>query len=70
MRQTSRLTGKSYYPEDSCIILNVAQVAAYMNNGADLLDVYVGKGKKLCFVFPRDEFTRNLFDKWNKHELN
>jgi hypothetical protein len=70
MRQTSRLTGKSYYPEDSCIILNVAQVAAYMDNGAELLDVYVGKGKKLCFVFPRDDFTRGLFDKWNKHELN
>ena len=69
MRQISKLTGKSYYPEDTCIILNVAQVAAYIDNGADLLDVYVGKGKKLCFVFPKNDFTRELFSKWNKHEL-
>ena len=69
MRQISKLTGKSYYPEDSCIILNVVQVAAYMDNGAELIDVYVGKGKKLCFVFPKDEFTKSLFRKWVNHEL-
>lgn len=69
MRITSKLTGETYYPENSCIILNVAQVAAYIDNGAPLLDVYVGKGKKLCFVFPRNDLTKNLFDKWVKHEL-
>ena len=69
MRQTSNVTGKSYLPENSCIILNVAQVAAYLDNGAPLLDIYVGRDKKLCFVFPKDEFTKSLFDKWVKHEL-
>lgn len=69
MRQTSNVTGKSYLPENSCIILNVAQVAAYLDNGAPLLDIYVGRDRKLCFVFPKDEFTKSLFDKWVKHEL-
>ena len=69
MRQKSKVTGESYYPEESCIILNVAQVVAYLEHGARLLDIYVGKGKKLCFVFPRDEYTKDLFDKWSKYEL-
>lgn len=69
MRQISKVTGHSYYPEDTWIILNVAQVASYLDNGAQLLDVYVGHNKKLCFVFPKDELTKQLFDKWVKHEL-
>lgn len=69
MRQISHVTGKSYYPEDVCVILNVAQVAAYMDNGAQLLDVFVGRDKKLCFVFQKNAFTKNLFDKWVNHEL-
>ena len=69
MRQTSRITGESYLPENTVIILNVAQVVAYLDNGAQLLDIYVGRGKKLCFVFPKDDFTRELFDKWTKYEL-
>ena len=69
MRQISKLTGKSYYPEDTCIILNVAQVTAYLKNGAPLLDIYLGRNDKLCFVFPKDDLTKALFDKWVKHEL-
>lgn len=69
MRQMSKITGKSYVPEDTCIIVNPVQVAAYLENNAPLLDVYVGRDRKLCFVFPRDENTRSLFDKWVKHEL-
>lgn len=69
MRQVSKITGRSYHPEDTCIILNVAQVAAYLENDAPLLDVYVGRNRKLCFVFPKDETTKNLFDKWVRHEL-
>ena len=69
MRQISKVTGKSYMPENTVNILNVAQVAAYMRNGAPLLDIYVGRNDKLCFVFPKDENTKALFDKWVKHEL-
>ena len=69
MRQTSITTGKSYITEDTCIILNVAQVAAYLENGAPLLDIYVGRDRKLCFIFPKNEQTRELFDKWVRHEL-
>lgn len=69
MRQISKITGKSYIPEDTCIILNVAQVAAYLDNGAPLLDLYVGRNRKLCFVFPKNEQTKELFDRWVKHTL-
>ena len=69
MRITSTITGKTYTPEDTCIILNVPQVAAYLDNGAPLLDVYVGRERKLCFVFPKNDFTKQLFDQWVKHEL-
>ena len=69
MRTVSKITGKTYYPEDTCIILNAVQVTAYMENGAPLLDVFVGRNRKLCFVFPKNEMTKDLFDKWVKHEL-
>ena len=69
MRQISRITGKSYMPEESYIILNVAQAAAYLDNGAELLDIYVGRDRKLCFVFPKDSKTKELFNKWVKYQL-
>ena len=69
MRQTSNITGKSYIPEDTCIILNVVQVAAYMENGVLPLDIYVGRDRKLCFIFPKDKQTKELFEKWRNHEL-
>lgn len=69
MKQISRINGKPYIPENTCIIVNPVQVAAYLENGASLLDVYVGRERKLCFVFPKDDFTKSLFDKWVKHEL-
>ena len=69
MRQTSKLTGESYFPEETCIIVNPTQAAAYLENGAPLLDVYVGRERKICFIFPKNENTKKLFDKWVRHEL-
>ena len=42
----SSFTGKSYDPDKSCRILNMAQLAFYMENGVDLLDLYVSKDYK------------------------
>ena len=69
MRQISRITGKQYNPENACIILNVAQVAAYLDNGAELLDIFVGRDRKLCFVFPKNDVTKELHDKWINYQL-
>ena len=69
MRIISKITGKTYFPENTCNILNVTQVVAYLKNGAELLDIYVGRDDKLCFVFPKNELTKKLFDKWVKREL-
>ncbi len=69
MRQTSKLTGESYFPEETIIIVNPTQAAAYLENDAPLLDVYVGRERKICFIFPKNDLTKRLFDKWVKREL-
>lgn len=69
MRMVSKITGKSYYPEDTCVILNVKQCCAYMENEYYPIDVYVGRDNKLCFVFEKTEYGKELFDKWVRHEL-
>lgn len=67
----SNLTGQ-YYDLYKCVrIVNIQQVSAYLDNDADLLDVYVGRnnGKRiLVFLFDRDS-TKDLYDKWCKREL-
>lgn len=69
MRMISSVTGKTYCPEDTCVILNTKQVAAYIENGYYPVDVYTGKDRMLCFAFLKTEYGRELFDKWVKHEL-
>lgn len=69
MRKISKVTGKSYHPEDTCVILNVAQCAAYMDNGYYPVDIFTGRDRKLCFVFMKTEYGKELFDKWVRHEL-
>lgn len=42
----SNFTGKSYDPSKSCRILNMQQLAFYMDNSVELLDLYVSKDYK------------------------
>lgn len=70
----SKVTGKSYEPSKVVRILNVAQTAAYLNNGAELLDVYpsinyTSEKPLLVFVFDREK-SSGLYDLWCKRELN
>ena len=46
------------------------QAQLYMRNGAELLDIlyYNTKNDALVFVFSKSE-TRELYEKWNAHEL-
>ena len=48
----------------------MGQVQIYLKNGAELIDVLYTNTKNdaLVFVFGRDE-TRDLYEKWNRHEL-
>ena len=46
------------------------QSQLYMRNGAQLLDILYDNTRNdaLVFVFSRSE-TRELYEKWNNHEL-
>jgi hypothetical protein len=53
-------------------ISNVRQAMLYMRNGAKLLDVLYcnTKNDSLVFVFERNALAKELYEKWNNHELN
>lgn len=71
MKTTSRITGKQYFPgNDTVYLTNIRQAQLYMRNGAQLLDILYDNTKNdaLVFVFSRSE-TRELYEKWNNHEL-
>lgn len=72
LEKISRLTGIKYNVFTSVSILNIAQVMAYLDNGAIPLDIYVSRNRDgnpcLVFVFDRNS-TQNLYDLWCKHEL-
>ena len=69
----SNFTGKTYDPTKAVRILNMQQVAAYMNYGVDLIDLYSSKDVKtgkpiLVFIFDKEE-SKEAYDLWCKHEL-
>jgi len=70
---SSLTTGKTYCPSDVVRIVNYKQAAAYMNHGAELLDIYGSRDYKteeclLVYIFSRAD-TATLYDLWCKHEL-
>lgn len=71
MKIVSKITGKTYSPGINVVYLsNMKQAQLYMRNGAELLDIlyYNTKNDALVFVFSKSE-TRDLYEKWNAHEL-
>lgn len=71
MKVTSKITGKEYSPGLNVVYLsNMRQAQLYMRNGAELLDILYTQTKNdaLVFVFSKSE-TRELYEKWNNHEL-
>lgn len=71
---TSKITGKKYRVKDCVRILNIQQVAAYLDNDVELLDVYVSKDRNtdkkiLVYIFNREE-SKEAYDLWCKRELN
>lgn len=71
MKVTSEITGRTYVPGiDVAYISNMKQAQLYLRNGAKLLDIlyYQTKNDNLVFVFSKSE-TRELYQKWNNHEL-
>lgn len=69
----SRTTNKCYDVKRTVRILNAQQAAAYMCNGAELVDIYATRHYEtgnpvVVFLFDR-ESTASLYDKWCNYEL-
>lgn len=71
----SNLLHKSYDPSNSSVlyISNMIQCYRYLQNGAekDLVDILYTDTKKDClvFVFKRTPLMKELYDRWQRHEL-
>ena len=66
---TSSLTGITYTMPECVRILNPVQVSAYIRHGAKLIDLVIGDGNKLVFIFDRKS-TAYLYELWLIHELS
>lgn len=75
MRTYSKLLNRYYDSDKAVYICNWLQCAKYMKHGGEeyLVDILCDKGKKedcLTFVFEKSPFIKELYRKWNAHELN
>lgn len=68
-----KFSNKNYYVNEAIRILDPVQAALYWANGIEPLDIYPSRDYKtnkalIVYVFKREE-TKDVFDKWCKHEL-
>lgn len=68
IKNYSVVTGKTYDPVECVHLVNPLQVYKYLQNNAELLDIFCGNDNKLIYVFNRKD-TYDLYDKWCKREL-
>lgn len=70
----SNFTGKFYEPSKAVRILNMQQLAAYMANGVELLDLYVSRDYKtdrpiLVGIVDKEE-SYESYKLWCDHKLD
>ena len=70
----SQITGKSYDPSLTCRIINMQQLAAYMANDVELLDLYISKdyktNKSILVGVVDKEKSYESYKLWCEHKLN
>ena len=49
-------------------IVNFKQVALYLKHNVKPIDIKLGYKDKIIFIFNKED-TKEVFDKWVKHEL-
>lgn len=76
MKETiySDTTRRYYEPSKVIRLLNMKQMAYYMNHGIEILDFYPSKDFKtdediMVYVVSRDE-SNPVYEKWLKHKEN
>ena len=75
MQVYSKLLNRTYDAGNVVYIVNMLQVARYMKNGAheflvDILYDGVKRDDTLVFVFEKNPLIKELYRKWNAHELD
>ena len=77
MRTYSKILNKFYDADDGNVVYvtNILQVQRYLKNGAseDLVDILFTDTKRedsLVFVFQKTQRIKELYKKWQAHELN
>ena len=70
----SNFTGKMYDPNNSVRIINMQQLAAYMANGVELLDIYISKdyktNKPILVGIVDKEDSYESYKLWCDHKLD
>ena len=71
----SKILNKYYDSENAVYITSMLQCQRYLNNGAaeDLVDILYSGTKRedtLVFVFQKTPLIKELYKKWQAHELN
>lgn len=74
MQQYSKLLNRYYDSGNVVYITSVLQCQRYLNNGAaeDLVDILYSGTKRddtLVFVFRKTPLVKELYKKWQAHEL-
>lgn len=75
MLKYSTLFNKTYDTENAVYITSMLQCQKYLNNGAveDFVDILYSGTKRedtLVFVFRKTPLIKELYRKWQNHELN
>ena len=77
MRTYSKILNKFYDADDGNVVYvtNILQVQRYLKNGAseDLVDILFTDTRRedsLVFVFQKTQRIKELYQKWQAHELN
>ena len=71
----SKILGKYYDTENAVYVSNMLQAQRYLKNGAveDFVDIlFTGTRREdsLVFVFNKTPLVKELYRKWQAHELN
>lgn len=70
MKVTSKITGKTYDPDQVWYITNMSQIAFYFEQGVgeEILDILYDRSRvqknRLCMVYPKSPQMSVVFDLW------
>jgi hypothetical protein len=75
LQQYSKLLNKYYDADSAVYVANPLQAVRFLNNGGveDLCDILYSGTKRpdtIVYVFQKTPLIKELYRKWNNHELN